>query len=275
MNREELKNYLDKGTDIVGGGIGGALGLIGGPLGAIGGGVLGVAITHGIKEIVNRQLSNREEIRVSASTVYILSGLSEKFERGEQIRQDDFFNNLNGRSNAEELFEGVILKCKEQYQEKKIKYISKIYEKAIFDSNISSETANQILIIAESFTYRKFCIISFYKRNAELYNINDLMQDPYVWYPNLASSLGLDILKQDIFDLINLGIIDSNNTLMTTSNDVMPGKLKLTKIGMELFELMSLNEILKEDLDPIFNELKYKEEFGISQYGTKNGIQQN
>lgn len=139
MKHEELKIYLAKGTEIAGGAIGGALGLTGGPVGAIAGGALGVAITHGIKEIINRQLSNRQEVRVSASTIYILNGINSRLENREQIRQDDFFDNEKGRSGAEELFEGVILKCKDQYQEKKIRFLSKIYEKTIFDESISSD----------------------------------------------------------------------------------------------------------------------------------------
>ena len=207
MKREELKNYLDKGTDIAGGAIGGALGLIGGSIGVIAGGALGVAITYGIKEILNRQLSNRQEVRVSASTVYILSGINEKLEKGEQIRQDDFFDNQNGRSNAEELFEGIILKCKDQYQEKKIHFLSKIYEKTIFDENIAYETANQVLSISESFTYRKICIVAFYGRINDFDRTN-ILKEPYSWYENASYNIETEFLKQDVFELMNLGILD-------------------------------------------------------------------
>lgn len=164
MKKETLKSYLEKGSDITGGAIGGAIGLIGGPAGAILGGGLGVAISLGVKEFINRQLSNRQEVRVAASTVYALNEIRKRVEQGETVRSDDFFDNSTGRSSAEELFEGVLLKCKDQYQEKKIFYISKIFEKTIFDNNISADTANQILSMVESFTYRKLCIISFSKR---------------------------------------------------------------------------------------------------------------
>jgi len=269
MKREELKKYLDKGTDIVGGGIGGALGLIEGPLGAIAGGALGVALTHGIKEIVNRQLSNRQEVRVSASTVYILSGITEKLENGEQIRQDDFFENDNGRSSAEELFEGIILKCKDQYQEKKIHFLSKIYEKTIFDQNISYETANQILNISESFTYRKICVVAFYGR-IDNFDRTLILKEPYCWYETATYSLDTEILKQDIFELMNLGILDNNNTMTSTRNEIVPNNFKLTEIGEILFSLMDLNEVIVEDINPIYELLKYKDEYGVSQNGGRN-----
>lgn len=269
MKREELKKYLDKGTDIVGGGIGGALGLIGGPLGAIAGGAVSEALTHGIKEIINRQLSNRQEIRVSASTVYILSGITKRLENGEQIRQDNFFDNQTRRSNAEELFEGIILKCKDQYQEKKIHFLSKIYEKTIFDQNISHETANQILNISESFSYRKICVVAFYGR-VDSFDRTLIFKEPYSWYETAAYSLDTEILKQDIFELMNLGILDNNSTMTSTRNDIVPNNFKLTEIGDILFSLMDLNEVIVEDINPIYELLKYKDEYGVSQNGGRN-----
>ena len=275
MDKNKLKKYLETGADIAGGIAGGAIGLIGGPAGAILGGGLGVALTSGVKEIVNRNLAEREKSRTAASVAYIFTGIQNKLDSGIQVRQDSFFDSSNGRSSAEELFEGVLLKCKDQYQEKKIKYISKIFEKATFDTGISPETANQILSMAESFTYRKYCVISFFAQKETLYNTDELMKEVYSWYPNAEFSFELEILKQDIFELVNLGIIDQNNLMMVTRNEVIPENFKLTKIGQALYELMDLNEIPKEDLDPIFEELKYKEEFGISEHGTKNGVRQN
>jgi hypothetical protein len=213
MDKDKIKEYLETGADIAGGVAGGAIGLIGGPAGAILGGGLGVALTSGIKEIINRRLGERENARTAASTAYMFTGIQNNLDLGVQVRQDSFFDNSNGRSSAEELFEGVLLKCKDQYQEKKIKYISKIFEKATFDIGISSETANQILSMAENFTYRKYCVISFFAQKDELYNTDELMKDVYSWYPNAEFSFELEILKQDIFDLVNLG---------TYSDDTLP-----------------------------------------------------
>ena len=275
MNKDKIKKYLETGADIAGGVVGGAIGLIGGPEGALLGGGLGVTVTSGIKEIISRKLAERENARTAASAAYMFTGIKQKLDSGLQIRQDSFFSNTNGRSSAEELFEGVLLKCKDQYQEKKIKYISKIFEKVTFDARISTETANQILSMAESFTYRKYCIISFFAKKEDMFNTAELMQDVYSWYPDVDFSFELEILKQDIFDLVNLGIIDQNNLMMVTRDEVIPAKFKLTKIGVALFDLMDLDEIPREDLDPIFEELKYKEEYGVSTNGTINGVRHN
>ena len=272
MNKDKVKKFLETGADIAGGVAGGAIGLIGGPTGAILGGGLGVVLTHGIKEVIKKQLSERESSRTAAAVAYIFTGIQEKLDSGIQIRQDSFFDNINGRSSGEELFEGVLIKCKDQYQEKKIRFISKIFEKATFDSGISSEIANQILSMAESFTYRKLCIISFFAQKDILFNTEELMKEVYSWYENAIFSFELEILKQDIFDLVNLGIIDQNNLIMVTRNEVIPKDFKLTRIGQVLYDIMDLNKIPISDLNTIFEELKYKEEFGISEHGKRNGV---
>lgn len=272
MKKEDLKNYLDKGTDIAGGAIGGALGLVGGPVGAVAGGALGVAITHGIKALIDYQLASRQEVRVAASATYILNGINNKLQNGMEIRQDNFFDSGISRNNATELFEGVVLKCKDQYQEKKIFYISKIYEKTIFDVNISYETANQILNIADSFTYRKMCIISFYGR-IESFDRTDILKDPYSWYENATYTIDIEILKQDIFELMNLGIIDNANIVATSRDDIIPNIFKLTEIGKILFDIMDLNNVDVNDLTPIYEGLKYKTEYGLNNKGlTNSGI---
>lgn len=285
MNNEKLKDYLSKGTEIAGAAVGGAIelisgpagvavggtiGLIIGPAGAILGGALGTAITIGVKEFISRQLSNRQEVRIAASTAFILMGVKNRIENGETIRNDSFFQQNGNRSSAQELFEGVLIKCKEEYQEKKIQYVTKIFEKTIFDKNISPETANQILSIAEKYTYRKICIISFFNRKED-FNTSLLMKEPYSWYENATYTLTLEILKQDIFELANDGILDQNGFATFTKEDIIPFDYKLTTIGETIFKMMDLHLIPRLEIESIYNELIYKAEFGINDKGKING----
>jgi len=269
MNQEKIKDYLSKGSEIAGGAVGAAIGLVGGPIGAIMGGALGNAFVIGIKEIINRQLSNRQEMRVAASTAYILTDVQAKLDQGYQVRSDSFFDNNNGRSSAEELFEGIILKCKDQYQEKKIVYISKIFEQAAFNTGFSSETANQILNSAESFTYRKLCIISFFARKSE-FDESLLMREPYCWYENAIFPIPLELLKQDIYELVNLGIIDQANIMLGSSHDIIPNRFSISPLGQVYYTAMGLSLLPIEDLKPIFQELQYQDCFGLNDKGTKN-----
>ncbi len=272
MDNDKLKNFLKKGSEISGGAIGGAIGLIGGPVGAIAGGGLGVLTAQLMNEIVERSLTDRQEVRIAATTTFLFNGVSKRLEKGDQIRNDGFFDkDIINRSKAEELFEGTILKCSNQYQEKKIRFISGIFEETIFNESISPESANQILMIADSLTYRKLCIISFYGRRIFDFADEVLMKDVYSWYPDIIFTTDQKLLLQDLFELINLDILDKDDLMMVSNKDIMPDKLKLTEIGSTLFNVMSLSEIVREDLIHLINELKYRDEWGVSTNGTKNG----
>lgn len=272
MDNEKLKNFLKKGSEISGGAIGGAIGLIGGPGGAILGGGLGVLSAQLLNEVIERSLSDRQKVRIAATTVFLFDGIARRLEKGEKIRDDDFFEKETyDRSKAEELFEGTLLKCSNQFQEKKIKFLSKIFEKTIFDKSISAETVNQLLVIADSLTYRKMCIISFYGRRSIDFVGEVLMKDPYSWYPSLRFSTNEKLLLQDLFELSNLDVLDKGNLLTVTNKDMMPDKLSLSEIGNSLFDIMDLIEIERSDLTAIVEGLRYKPEWGISSNGTING----
>lgn len=272
MTNDKLKTFLKKGSEISGGAIGGAIGLIGGPAGAIAGGGLGVLTGQLLNEVIERAFSDRQKIRIAATSTFLFDGIAKRLENGERIREDGFFDRKTfNRSKAEELFEGTLLKCTNQFQEKKIKFISKIFEKVIFDSDISAESANQLLVISDSLTYRQLCILSFYGRRDTDYSGEVLMKDTYSWYPSIVFTTNEKLLLQDLYELINLDLLDKQNWMIVTNKDIIPDILTLSEIGQSLFEIMDLSEIERDDIQPIINGLKYKHEWGVSENGTING----
>ena len=270
MKKNEIKHYLEKGTEIAGGAVGSAIGLMGGPVGAILGGALGAAFVVGIKEFIHRQMSNRQEMRVAASTAYILTGVNSKLNNGAKIRKDAYFEHDQGRSSAEELFEGILIKCKDEYQEKKIVYISKIFENVIFDESLDAETINYVLSSAENFSYRKLCIISFFGRKQE-FDCSNLMVEGYDHYENAIFSKTLELLLQDTYELVNLGIIDTDNTVIFNRYSIMPAKFVLTPLGEVHFDLMCLQDIPIVELQQVYKNFQYNDQFGLSDKGEKNG----
>jgi hypothetical protein len=66
--------------------------------------------------------------------------------------------------------------------------------------------------------------LAFYGIKENVYDAADLMIDPYSWYENKQFLQDLEVLKQDIFELINQGLITNDNTITPTSDDILPGK---------------------------------------------------
>lgn len=245
--------------------------LVAGPIGAVAGGVAGTLIKYGLEDFMDRWLTPKEIKRVGTSTEYIINQINSRLDEGYNLNTRLFENKDDKISDAEELFEGILLKCKNQYQEKKVKYISNIFVSSAFDTTISSTTANQILSIAEGLTYRKLCILAFYGIKDDAYDTTELMIEPYSWYENKLFLQDLEVLKQDIFELMNQGLLTNDNTATFTCDDIIPGRYSLTAIGKVYFNILGLSEIERKDIDIIYDELKYREELGLSAKGKANG----
>lgn len=240
MNKENKSlGLIKRGAETFGAAIGGAIGLLGGPLGAIGGSMAGVLISKGLSEFADKYLSNREQARAGAAAGLTILGVQEKMDSGLSLREDGFFDfdEIN-RSKAEELFEGILLKCKNEFEEKKIKYISNIYKNVAFDTSINPDNANQILNSVQQFTYRQLSILSLIGQNTNnrfSLRTTDYRDD----YEKVFAEL--EFLLQDFIQLDKQGLIcRSDNTSMLDTSDVVPGDMKLTLIGREYFQFLNL-----------------------------------
>ena len=89
---ERVLTLIKRGGAIGGAATGSVVGfLAGGPIGAAVGGALGATLQTVATEIVNRELSRREEVRVGATTSYAIDFIHERLERSDRPREDKFF----------------------------------------------------------------------------------------------------------------------------------------------------------------------------------------
>jgi hypothetical protein len=270
MNKQNLG---DKAVSIIGGGVGAAIGLFGGPPGAIAGGALGAAFTDILRDVAKRMLSDKEKLRVESASNYIAEGIMEKLNSGFIVRQDNFFEgDANFTSNGAELLEGVLLKCKEQYQERKVKFISNIFKNAAFNTDISPQAAYQAISIAEALTYQKFCLLSYCGRKEDFADFN-ILKDPTSWYDKFQVPPAMDIAIQDLLEMHYQGLL-TNQFGMTVSNSVVPGTMGLTAKGQMAFDLMELGQVERNDVMTAIRPLEFPQHWGISSNRTLNGIRQ-
>lgn len=246
---DRSKKLIESGAEIVGAAIGGAIGLFGGPTGAIGGGVAGVLIAKGLTEFSNKFLSHREKAKVGASTAFTLIGLQEKLKSGASLREDDFFNidDIN-RSKAEELFEGILLKCKNELEEQKIKYISNIYKNVAFDERVDSANANQILNLAQLFSYRQLTVVALVGQNINNHlnlRTTDYRREEVEFFSNEE----IVFILQDFVTLDKQGLIlRQDHTSVLDCSDIIPGGMKLSGIGKLFYQLLDLHAVNLADL---------------------------
>lgn len=257
----KLKEIVEKGSEISGSISGAAIGLlIAGPIGAITGAAAGPVITEVFKkignEISNKLLGNREEIRVGATLAYSVEKLDQAINNGKNIRMDNFYHSENGhRSNAETLLEGTLLKSRNEFEEKKLRYYANFIANINLDSSISFERGNTLLRILERLSYRQIVILSYFNSERFL--------DTAKW---MVSFTRIEALGQfqdfysEIMDLYNSQLLQQPGDGISTG---ISG-LKLSSLGVTICQLLELNDVDNEDLKRVYasiksiNELKEK-----------------
>ncbi|MDP9311764.1 MAG: hypothetical protein M3R24_12935 [Chloroflexota bacterium] len=167
---EKAQKLISRGAELTGAAAGGAIGFFaGGPIGAATGSAAGPVITWSLqrlgKDFANRMLSSKEEAKVGASLIFAYGKIEEYLKQGRTPRNDHFFNyDTTGWSASDEILEGVLLKCKNEHEIKKLKFVSTIYANVAFMPDVSVEGANWLLQKAQELTYRQLCVIALIKQ---------------------------------------------------------------------------------------------------------------
>jgi hypothetical protein len=207
--------------------------------GAVAGSFLGEVVERVIGEFASRLLSSREQFRVESASKYAIIKIKQLCEEGYRPRIDNFFDtDETNRSSADEIFEGVLLKAKNEHQEKKIKYLGNFFANVAFQSDISIPEANYLLKTAEEISYRQFCFIALLSQKGIL-NIESLRRREH-------PTRNLQILQREEWTLHApyfgvYGLIDGNNAWEDWLNE----------LGDNFYELLGLSEIPREDLDEL------------------------
>ncbi|MFB0536740.1 MAG: hypothetical protein ACETWR_17375 [Anaerolineae bacterium] len=263
--RERIRGFIEPGSEIAGGVAGAALGLIaGGPAGALAGAALGPAIASVIErtclEIYDRASGHRQRVRGGAAAAYALVAIEERIRHGDSIRDDGFFDSTVARSSADEILEGVILKSRNENEEKKVRYYSNIFVTAAFDPRFTPAALNHALQIADQLTYRQLCLLRLFSRPQPI----TLRGSSY--FPAVTKgSIGWETLAvlAESFDLCRADLIgcypaDDSKAVMFLSalHDLVPSQLFRTGFEDRLYYLMQLENIPQEDVEEVALYLK-------------------
>ncbi|MBB6218891.1 hypothetical protein HNQ80_005066 [Anaerosolibacter carboniphilus] len=263
---EKVKSLISLSAEVVGTATAeGALGFFaGGMPGAVAGACKGATkaaikrITQNtLTDVSNRILSQREEVRVGTAASYAIIKIIMHLNEGKEPRSDFFLGDPTERSAADEIFEGVLLKCKNEHEEKKIRYISNIFSNAAFVDDITLGEANFRLNIAEGMTYRQFCILNLFERKTLDTSIILRSED----YIQGEKTFELRSILNEIYELYNKGMIeyykseDGRAFSLSGILSIIPKDMRLTKHGKRQYELMGLGDMDKSELIDIWVQL--------------------
>lgn len=239
MKKEERINTISKVSgSAAGAAVGAVIGsAVAGPVGAIGGAVTGNIVERIFSwagnEISNRLLSKQEEKRITNVMDLAKKKIENNFADNKKLRDDDFFDQVNDRSTAEEILEGTLLVAQKEYEERKLPYIANLYANIAFDKNISREMADTLIKISSDLTYRQLMILS-----AVGFSQITGIKGKEEKYTEVRGLNNVSIASE-IFDLYRKSLIFSSEVILDAGG-INPSKLILGGYGALVYNLMEL-----------------------------------
>ena len=236
------------------------------------------------EEMQKRQLAPFEERKVVTTATFAVIRIQDLLDDGKEMRKDDFFEDYQGNRNAsEEVFEHTLIIAKKEYDEMKLMFLGYLFAGILFDSTISKDEANKLLELGGTLSYRQIKLISLFSQNhkkdeigmdifsflndksilegLEAINIPiDQMKENMPTYVKIPDKdykeVGIDgyaqiSLLQDIFDLIRLGILTIPGQIILDVTHINPSKVTPIGLGAQLYNLMDLKQISREDKEEI------------------------
>lgn len=256
-NQELITELVQSGSEIAGSVVGVAIGLLGGPAAALGGAAMGATVGRVLSkvgaDIQRRLLGPREQTRIGAALAFATNRIAEQVQAGRTLRQDDFFQaqDKNGRPVAEELLEGVLLKARDAYEEKKIPLIGNLYANIAFHPEISPIYAGYLIKLAGELSYNQLVALAV---GRDVANKSRLRDKDYRGDATTIESLGLNGqgLLTEIYDLYQRGLVNGGNgSAWLSVPDVVP-TYNVQGAGGVLASLMQLDISISHDDREVF-----------------------
>lgn len=217
------------------------------PVAGLVGAALSPIIASGAKSILPNSLSKREDMRVEEVFKQVVQKIISKLNEGKIPRSDDmYYANEMDIPNAQEIFEGVLLKAREEHQAKKLRLYSDFFANLCFDETINLEHAHFLLTLIERLTYRQFVILA-YLSDGKCIATN--RWDALFKVANTSELIRYYDFYSEYVDLYNIRLVTQTNK--------MPGfalgmsQTKISEMGIKIAELLELNSIPQEDIKKI------------------------
>jgi hypothetical protein len=256
------------GADFAGGLAGGFAGTLGGPPGIVLGAASGVAVARSLRavaeEVEEHVLAPRQHARIGGVWAMAVAEIEQRRATGEKPRTDGFFETQSGRRpDAHELLEGVLLRARDEYEERKLSYIAHLYAEVCFREEIGIGYAHHLLRVGERLSYRQFCLLALFgvdrdiRMGKEVAAIarGDLPQKPTPGVIAELDQLGTESLlgiQQKDGSVSHFATTYGGGSFGGVEDD---SRITLTEVGRDLHDLLGLAEMPERDIEILSKDL--------------------
>lgn len=197
-----------------------------------------------IEEFKKRVLSVRETNRIDKVLNDAVNKIKIRLEKGDIPRNDGFWTESHVEvSDAKAILEGILLKSRDEYEEKKLPFYSNLISQMVFDTSWSYERLNAMIRMFEQLSYRQLQIMSLAQQKGEI-------QTPQwiVRFKKTPKSYAYYDLFCEVSGLSNLALFQQpGGGYMQGLGD----KQELSPIGKSMADLMELSSMPQEELDAL------------------------
>ncbi|KXA04414.1 hypothetical protein HMPREF3222_03198 [Clostridium perfringens] len=246
------KNILENSQEITGevisSSVNSALGDSTGISGIVSKSVWGKSIQTLANKLDPCQLTEWEKQRVTNCMISAIDKVKERMNNGDKLREDDFFKeNPDGKTDAEEVFESIVIASQRESQEMKQIFYGNMLANIGFISYLNADEFNFLLKVFEKLTYRQCLLLAIFKSNtlAKINRINSFLKNsnPIV---GVVDSKDV-ILYQEIMDLYQKSLLFNDSNIIMNIKDVIPSNLFTYGMGMNILELAEIDKITEKN----------------------------
>ena len=264
----EAINIIKRGSPIAGAVTGSVLRYFSGsPESTFAAAGIGAHLPFLINDFADRFLSKREQEKIGAVEAFSIHRIMNNIELGKKANPK-FINDSDLDNPIVDLYEGILIKAKNEFELRKLELIGNIYANSLFDENLNPHDSNHFLNLTDNLSYRKLCVLSYYSRKNDFPGVI-LLPNPFLWYEDANFSISTISISQDLFELREQGLLNmgaQNNFMAGDRSHITPKDLLLSPIGQLYSKTTDLKNVDDEDVLPIMKEVEYRDEYGKSKH---------
>lgn len=204
------------------------------------------ALTAAGAVLAGSLLAEREEIRVEQVVRSASDLLVELEAGGETVREDGFFERIDGRCTGDEVIEGVLRAAKGTYEEKKLPHLSHLLARLAFEEKLGRVQSLHLISAAEKLSYTQYQLLELFADPSRFSLATSVHSKP------LPSMSPVHTLLADAWELHTAGYVrpDGGGWWLAAIQQI-PGNCELVGAGKVLRYLLDLKSLTTHELEPI------------------------
>jgi hypothetical protein len=239
-------------SKVFGGIVGGGAGLL--TANPVLGAVIGATVAHTLetigREVIDRNLTGRQELRVGRAVAIAFGKIAEFEQAGRSMRRDGFFEPVSdGRAAGEEVTEAALYTAMNSAEEKKIDFIATLLANIATTDSIDEPTAHLLIEHAQRLSFRSYILLKI---------ISKIDSNSFNHSKSLIPAGGLSVELQgivlEIFNLEQNGLVvqrafqhGNDRVAISLPDGIEPSWLGLSEIGLLLYRNLGLTDIPEQN----------------------------